>query len=380
MGLRIIRFGNDTFHELEVISDQLIQNIWFTKEDYEIMRTRDHIIVNMAKEGRFEESPNRTLRGLETRLEEVADKQRRMNSHKVVLNEQQFQRQKNINLPQRIARAYSAVSEDSRKFALLIGKQDALAVQAEHQELRERLSTEVWAKGPEKPSQKSVDTNVRNEKTTASPRKKVMRAMSSRNLFQSSSRGGVKPSFSFSSPRRPGVRRSWSSSLLSKVSAPPNPTDEDTSSGELVIRMNPRRSSSRRGLDSGCQPPPEEKPIRRLSPGRTLSRRLNRVTSTRILSNLYEGDGAKSGSETGSPTKTPNRPSPRRSTSRRLNRVTSTRILASVYNNQSDEPSKSSTASKNMDQGETIRSPRRSPLRTWSSKRLLPSSSSRPKN
>jgi hypothetical protein len=102
------------------------QDIWYNREEYDIIKARNSLIVKMMKTGSFRESDEHTFRGLEHKLKD-GFKQRRSNKFaalNAVLEEQDRQMSRNQGNPDVIAEAYRRVSLNARETAFAIGLRD----------------------------------------------------------------------------------------------------------------------------------------------------------------------------------------------------------------------------------------------------------------
>lgn len=122
---RLVRFSkNARVIRLRPFPENIQRDLFFNLEDFKIMRTRDRLLVNMVREGRFTETVERTIRGLEPHFEAVLNKQRRTRSVSAVMEEQNRQRRKGEKRPELIRKAYRTVTTTSTNIARLVGQQD----------------------------------------------------------------------------------------------------------------------------------------------------------------------------------------------------------------------------------------------------------------
>lgn len=115
--------------EYEGISLEERDDVWYCKDDYEIIRARNALIVKLMKAGRFEESDDHTFRGLEHKRK-AGFHERRDNKLKAVyavLEEQELQKRKGGLNPVAIAKLYAKMSKSSKELALQWGANDASA-------------------------------------------------------------------------------------------------------------------------------------------------------------------------------------------------------------------------------------------------------------
>jgi hypothetical protein len=103
------------------------EEVWYNRDEYDIIKARNALIVQMMKGGTFEESEEHTFRGLEHKLKEGYKKRRanKFNALNAVLEEQDSQYAKGRTDPDSIAEAYRLVSLDAKEKAFLLGSRDA---------------------------------------------------------------------------------------------------------------------------------------------------------------------------------------------------------------------------------------------------------------
>jgi hypothetical protein len=112
--------------EIDKPDEDIKQTIWYNREEYDIIKARNSLIVKMMKTGSFRESDEHTFRGLEHKLKD-GFKQRRSNKFaalNAVLEEQDRQMSRSLTNPDVIAAAYSRVSLNARETAFAIGLTD----------------------------------------------------------------------------------------------------------------------------------------------------------------------------------------------------------------------------------------------------------------
>mmetsp|Transcript_20601 Transcript_20601/g.48896 ORF Transcript_20601/g.48896 Transcript_20601/m.48896 type:complete len:251 (-) Transcript_20601:166-918(-) len=100
---------------------------WYSKDEYDIIKARNSLIVKMMKTGHFRESDEHSFRGLEHKLKE-GFKQRRANKFNAlnaVLEEQDRQVSVGVIEPEKIAKKYRRVSLNAAETALVVGMRDA---------------------------------------------------------------------------------------------------------------------------------------------------------------------------------------------------------------------------------------------------------------
>jgi len=118
--------GHEAF-EFEKPESQDAEEIWYTREEYDIMKARNSLIVKMMKSGSFRETDDHSFRGLEHKLKD-GFKQRRSNKFgalNAVLEEQDRQFNRSFSNPDIIAEAYRRVSLNAKECAFVIGQHDA---------------------------------------------------------------------------------------------------------------------------------------------------------------------------------------------------------------------------------------------------------------
>jgi hypothetical protein len=118
--------GGHKVLEIDKPHEDSKQDIWYNREEYDIIKARNSLIVKMMKTGSFRESDEHTFRGLEHKLKD-GFKQRRSNKFaalNAVLEEQDRQMSRNQSSPTVIADAYRRVSLNARETAFAIGLRD----------------------------------------------------------------------------------------------------------------------------------------------------------------------------------------------------------------------------------------------------------------
>jgi hypothetical protein len=114
-------------YEFEAVSFDIHDDVWYSKEDYDIIKARNSLIVKLMKADCFEENDDHTFRGLEHKLKKGYRGRRanKFNALNAVLEEQDSQMVKGLSHPELISEAYIKVSGNARETALLLGLQDA---------------------------------------------------------------------------------------------------------------------------------------------------------------------------------------------------------------------------------------------------------------
>jgi hypothetical protein len=116
----------------KVSSDESVkEEMWYSKEEYELIKTRNSLVVKMMKNGQFRESDEFSLRGLEHRLKpgmrERAD--HKFGGLNAVLIEQdrQYAKSGKISNLDSIAFKYTQASHDAKDSAVCNALLDAAA-------------------------------------------------------------------------------------------------------------------------------------------------------------------------------------------------------------------------------------------------------------
>jgi hypothetical protein len=113
--------------EFDKADEKVKQDIWYSRDEYEIIRARNSLIVKMMKTGSFEENDEHSFRGLEHKLKEGC-KQRLANKYKAlnaVLEEQDRQYGRGRVDDEYIAKKYRSAAMSAREFAFYLGLKDA---------------------------------------------------------------------------------------------------------------------------------------------------------------------------------------------------------------------------------------------------------------
>mmetsp|Transcript_19560 Transcript_19560/g.25234 ORF Transcript_19560/g.25234 Transcript_19560/m.25234 type:complete len:276 (+) Transcript_19560:80-907(+) len=113
--------------EVERLDEKSRAKCWYSREEYNIIKARNSLIVKMTKTGHFRESDEHSFRGLEHKLKQ-GFKQRRANKFNAlnaVLEEQDRQISKGVIEPEKIARQYRRVSLNAAETAMFVGARDA---------------------------------------------------------------------------------------------------------------------------------------------------------------------------------------------------------------------------------------------------------------
>lgn len=101
--------------------------VWYSRDEYDIIKARNNLIIKMMKGGTFKESDEHTFRGLEHKLKDGFKRRRanKFNALNAVLEEQDTQFAKGRADPDSIAEAYRLVSLSAKETAFLLGSRDA---------------------------------------------------------------------------------------------------------------------------------------------------------------------------------------------------------------------------------------------------------------
>lgn len=109
------------------VDDDVKHEIWYTIEEYDIIKARNSLIVKMMKTGNFDESEDHSFRGLEHKLKDGYKRRRanKFNGLNSVLEEQDRQYARNIKDESLIADMYKRVTQNSRESSFLLGLKDS---------------------------------------------------------------------------------------------------------------------------------------------------------------------------------------------------------------------------------------------------------------
>lgn len=95
--------------EFDRVAEEDVQKLWYSRDEYDIIKARNSLIVKMVKLGEFEEGEDHSARGLEHKLRD-GSRQRKANKYNAlnaVLIEQDRQYNRGTMEPKKIAKAYS---------------------------------------------------------------------------------------------------------------------------------------------------------------------------------------------------------------------------------------------------------------------------------
>jgi len=113
-------------HSVERYEEVVPGQIWYSKDDYRSIKTRDNLIVRLMAAKSFQESSEHTFRGLECRkLNGKFDNRHAQQASQAVLHEQRQQASRGIRSPEQIARMYISLSRVAKQNAALIAQRDA---------------------------------------------------------------------------------------------------------------------------------------------------------------------------------------------------------------------------------------------------------------
>jgi len=113
--------------EYDAPTEEEREEMWYNRDEYDIIKARNSLIVKMMKCGSFQESEEHTFRGLEHKLKD-GFKQRRTNKFNAlnaVLEEQDRQYGRGFSDPDSIAEAYRLVSLCAKEKAFVLGSCDS---------------------------------------------------------------------------------------------------------------------------------------------------------------------------------------------------------------------------------------------------------------
>lgn len=118
---------NQPIHKYEKVDDEIRHEIWYTTEEYDIIKARNSLIVKMMKAGNFNESEDHSFRGLEHKLKEGYHQRRsnKFNGLNAVLEEQDRQYVRKFKDAIIIAELYRKVTQNARESAFLQGLRDS---------------------------------------------------------------------------------------------------------------------------------------------------------------------------------------------------------------------------------------------------------------
>jgi len=125
---RRVGFSDDiATHEVEHLEELAsFEIIWYTKEEYDVIKQNNSHVVRLIKSGEFEENDEYSCRGLEHKLKEIFRQRRanKFNALNAVLEEQDRQITRKIVNPESISLAYQTVSVRCHESAHTIACRD----------------------------------------------------------------------------------------------------------------------------------------------------------------------------------------------------------------------------------------------------------------
>jgi hypothetical protein len=124
-----ITFGEDNVFEIDRNDDVSHEEIWYSKEEYDIIKARNKLLVKMKKNGKFEESEEHSFRGLEHKLKEGSERRRsfKFDALNAVLEEQDRQYAKGLRDAENIAQRYQESVSAAQETAISTAQRDAEA-------------------------------------------------------------------------------------------------------------------------------------------------------------------------------------------------------------------------------------------------------------
>jgi hypothetical protein len=125
-----LTFGDNNVYEFDRADDASHEDIWYTKEEYEIIKARNRVLVKMKKSGKFEESDEHSFRGLEHKLKDGNEKRKsfKFDALNAVLEEQDRQYNRGLKDAEDIARRYRETASAAQETAIIAALKDAEAV------------------------------------------------------------------------------------------------------------------------------------------------------------------------------------------------------------------------------------------------------------
>jgi hypothetical protein len=125
-----LTFGEDNVYEFDRLDEASHEEIWYSKEEYDIIKARNKLLVKMKKCGKFEENDEHSFRGLEHKLKTGSDKRRtfKFDALNAVLDEQDRQYARGLRDAENIALRYQERACEAQETAITVALQDAEAV------------------------------------------------------------------------------------------------------------------------------------------------------------------------------------------------------------------------------------------------------------
>lgn len=126
-GHRVSFHTSHQVFEFDKLETESHPECWYSREEYEMIKARNSLIVKMFKVGKFSEGDEHSFRGLEHKLKEGFKKRRenKFNGLNAVLDEQDRQFNHGILNPDGISEVYRRVTMNSRETAFVIALRDA---------------------------------------------------------------------------------------------------------------------------------------------------------------------------------------------------------------------------------------------------------------
>jgi hypothetical protein len=124
-----LTFGENNVFEIDRADDLSHEEIWYSKEEYDIIKARNRVLVKMKKSGRFEENEEHSFRGLEHKLKDGNEKRKsfKFDALNAVLEEQDRQYAQGLQDSEDIARRYRERASAAQETAITIAIHDAEA-------------------------------------------------------------------------------------------------------------------------------------------------------------------------------------------------------------------------------------------------------------
>jgi hypothetical protein len=100
--------------------------IWYCKDEYDIIRARNSLIVKMTKSGSMVESDEHSFRGLEHKLKEgyIVRRDNKLRAVSAVMTEQERQREAGLRDLEMLAESSRRVTQPARERAFRMGLED----------------------------------------------------------------------------------------------------------------------------------------------------------------------------------------------------------------------------------------------------------------
>ena len=125
-----LTFGDNNVFEIDRADDASHEDIWYSKEEYEIIKARNRVLVKMKRSGKFEESDEHSFRGLEHKLKDGNEQRKayKFDALNAVLEEQDRQYNRGLKDAEDIARRYRETASAAQETAIITALKDAEAV------------------------------------------------------------------------------------------------------------------------------------------------------------------------------------------------------------------------------------------------------------